>query len=541
MGEEEGRGTKEEGSPHHHQQFTRIAGAAAMMAPMVILRSRSVLMDAAALMGVMCAHRAVMGLLRRLEARGKVAQGSDERGEAADGEEEMEFESALWPAMEDARGSVEVLGSDAVERSKRQQQQQQQQSSASDADSRGINNGDGRDARSGSNARSANPYTGLKDGCVVCLCSAGGGHFLGVGESNGGGDNTYELEIVVYNSGSSVSSVEWLDGAVRLPTVPSECTFTVTRRADDVFAFSSCRANGRFIKAVKNADGKHAIGGHAIGKQELWRVGAHGKLFNAAFPGISLGWEPLELKATPVSALRESERMQLREVRKMRTQVQSSELRIRESDRKKRDSVAEVQQEAEVLQARCDKQECRIDELQGSLMHTKQQLHASQTSCAELDRLVVQLAGEKQQAVQSAQLEQQEEMNRLRRELTDTRKTLEARIGGLLSEKRALEGRNEEVLELNTAREAELLELQQERIRLNATLKDVADKVLGSVSPVSDARSGYVDAKFGPLDSSPSFRDMDGFHENEAPDVDVTRTYAGGRRIGVGGPRGRLF
>ena len=294
---------------------------------------------------------------------------------------------------------------------------------------------------------------------------------------------------------------------------------------------------------MKNGNDTHSLGGTSSSRQELWRINEkEGVLSSVAFPSISLGWEVVELKATPTAALRESERVQLREARKMRSQVQSAELRLRESDKKKRDSVATLQQEAESLQLLTDKQQCKIDELEGSLRHAQAQLHNSQTSVAELDRLVVQMAGEKQKAVQTVQLEQQEQIASLQVELADERSAHEARLNGILYEKKLLEDRNEEMIaslnEMNTTKDAELLELQEERLRLSATIKDIADRV-GSVSPISKANHPYRND----IDSSPSFRDdihsfVGGY------DVDVSRTNVGGRRIG--GPRGgsaatRLF
>ena len=437
-----------------------------------------------------------------------------------------------------------------------------------------------KEAASAAGARAAY-FAALKDGAIVCLCSAGGGHLLGV-TGPGGAESACEIEVLQYGSdGSSVSQVDWADGAARLPTVTSESAWIVRVR-DGLISFASCRyvgpvsvdiprpvrardshrssrhrpphphptarrAGGRLLKAVKNATDAHALGGTSSSRQELWRIDEkEGALCSVAFPATTLGWEVVELKATPTAALRESERVQLREARKMRTQVQSAELRLRESDKKKRDSVATLQQEAESLQLLTDKQQCRIDELEGTLRQAQAQLHNSQTSVAELDRLVVQMAGEKQKAVQTVELEQQERIASLQAELADARAAHESRVNGILYEKKMLEDRNEEMIaslnQMNSTKDAELLELQEERLRLSATIRDIADRV-GSVSPASAKGNAYKKD----IESSPSFSSFRDDLPGPFPggfDVDVSRTNAGGRR--VGGPRGgsaaaRLF
>ena len=198
------------------------------------------------------------------------------------------------------------------------------------------------------------------------------------------------------------------------------------------------------------------------------------------------------------------------------------------------------------LQLLTDKQQCRIDELEGTLRHAQAQLHNSQTSVAELDRLVVQMAGEKQKAVQTVQLEQQERIASLQAELADSRAAHESRVNGILYEKKMLEDRNEEMIaslnQMNSTKDAELLELQEERLRLSSTIRDIADRV-GSVSPASAKGNAYKKD----VESSPSFSSFRDDLPGPFPggfDVDVSRTNAGGRR--VGGPRGgsaaaRLF
>ena len=361
-----------------------------------------------------------------------------------------------------------------------------------------------------------NKFDDLKDGTIVCL-TAGGGRYLGVYMSASG--SVDRLDVIEYGARNSLAHVEWLDGAARLPIVPSECLFVVKKRVDGLIGFSSCVADGRHIKATKYSDGLHSLGGQSLSKHELWRKddNCDSGLCSVAFPTTEFGWEAVELKCTPTQALRESERCQLREVRKMRTQVQSAELRVRDSDRKSRDNVASIQQEAHTLNVLCDKQQCRIDDLEKSLKDLKQQLKSSQSSVADLDRLVIQMAGEKQRALQDAKLLHEEEVLSLRRELTDAKNTLEGTISNLLTEKKMLENKNDEIVsslnDMNMQKDAELYDLKEERVRLSATIKDIADRV-GSVSPISNRN----------------------YNDNEAnyalpPDVDMSRTYGGGRRI----------
>ena len=78
--------------------------------------------------------------------------------------------------------------------------------------------------------------TNLQDGALVVL-SGGEGRFLGT-EVIG---DAYSLDVILCGTGICLSKAEWLDGAVRLPTVPFECVFTIKRKGKDSFGFSSTR------------------------------------------------------------------------------------------------------------------------------------------------------------------------------------------------------------------------------------------------------------------------------------------------------------
>lgn len=295
----------------------------------------------------------------------------------------------------------------------------------------------------------------------------------------------------------------------------------------------SFRAGGRFIRAIKSEDEKIILGGNTPNKQELWSLNEEGdSFFNVAFSNRRLQWQVVEVRATPTIAMREAERVQMREVRQMRNQVQSAELRVRDSDKKTRDSVAMIQQEAHNLRFLCDQQQCKIENLQSSLKNVTQELKSSKASAAELDRLVVQMAGEKQKALTAAQLEQEKEVLQLRTELSDVKYNLENRISSLLMERKRLEDESEQMVSslssMNTRKDAELHELQREKVKLSSTLNDIAAKV-GSVSPIPPSRKDIYDTS--------SYLDTSEIHSRDLdiPNIEISRTFGGGRRIGAPG------
>ena len=181
------------------------------------LRRGSLIADFAAVICVVGLHRFVVGSLRRLDWAGR----RDEEEYVGQHEEE-------W----DVRGSVPVLRfvTDGVNSS-----DEQRFDSGNEQDSPGT-----KAAATAAGVRTAY-FAGLRDGATVCLCSAGGGHLLGVTGASGA-ENAVEIEILQYGSdGSSVSQVDWADGAARLPTVTSESTWIVKVRGDGLISFASCR------------------------------------------------------------------------------------------------------------------------------------------------------------------------------------------------------------------------------------------------------------------------------------------------------------